>query len=322
MEVGPNLTLGTTGKQPDNTELQSKSISSKRLNVINIRHSFKPDDIVLTSSTRGDNLTEASGPPSPREGDIRNFGEVCQGLYRSSFPGSCNLEHLESLHLKTLVTLVTTPFEPQLEWWLKNVNHYCVKIPAHKTSEDTIPLMATAQVMKLLMDETKHPILIHCNKGKHRTGCMVASFRKLQGMDDVGAITEYHKYAGAKARAFDVAFISRIRREEVMKAVSELELTVPICHKQDHASPDESSEKETFIKEKNIHPSSHQQVDTSRTMVAPESPLSPILSVKASGPSVGELVDALSKLEDLRNKDTLTPPITPDSKTSTSRDTS
>jgi protein tyrosine/serine phosphatase len=31
-----------------------------------------------------------------------------------------------------------------------------------------------------VMDIRNHPLLIHCNKGKHRTGCLVGCFRKIQ----------------------------------------------------------------------------------------------------------------------------------------------
>jgi len=58
-----------------------------------------------SSPTRGRNvnMAEESGPPSPASGLIKNFGEVEQGLYRSSFPGSGNMEHLKSLQLKTIL---------------------------------------------------------------------------------------------------------------------------------------------------------------------------------------------------------------------------
>ena len=331
MEVGPNLIVGSTGKQPEHsTERQRNTISSKRLNEVNIRHSFKPNDIILGSSTCSDTSAEASGPPSPREGDIRHFGEIRTGIYRSSFPGSCNLEHLKSLKLKTLVTLVTTPFEPQVEQWLasSNVQHYRIKIPAHKTSEDAIPVEAIAQVMKLLNDDTKRPILMHCKKGKHRTGCMVACFRKLQGVDDVSAITEYHDYARPKARAFDVAFISRLRTEDVFGAVSSLKAPLePICHHDhDYASVSDGpisvlgKEKTVATYEEVTYAKDNSQgfdyqlqhLNTRRAMTAPMPPLSPAFAASRDpGLSVHELVDALSRIEDGRSKDTLTPPLTP-----------
>ena len=323
--------LGSTGKQLEHsTESQKKTISSKRLNQVNIKHSFKPDDIILADLPCSDASGEASGPPSPREGDIRNFGEISAGIYRSSFPGSCNIEHLQSLKLKTLITLVTTPFEPQVERWLssKDVKHYRINIPAHKTSEDVIPMEAIAQVMALLTDDTKRPILMHCNKGKHRTGCVVACFRKLQGMDDVNAITEYHNFARPKVRAFDVAFISRLRAKDVITAISSLKTSIePLCnHHNDHAIASKESMdilgkgKAAATDEKGPYTINrsrgldHQvyQVNTLRQTIVPEPPLSPATAaVSEPGLSVNELVDALSRIDEARHKDTLTPPSTP-----------
>lgn len=36
------------------------------------------------------------------------------------------------------------------------------------------------EALSRLLDVRTHPILIHCNKGKHRTGCLVGCLRKVQ----------------------------------------------------------------------------------------------------------------------------------------------
>ena len=333
MEVGPNRTFGSTGDQPERSEESHRnSISSKRLNEVNIKHSFSPNDVILASSACSVTSAEASGPPSPREGPIPNFGaiDMDKGIYRSSFPHSCNIEHLRSLKLKTLVTLVSTTFESDVEQWLvsSNVQHYRIKIPAHKSSDDTIPMEAVGQVMKLMTDETKCPILIHCNKGKHRTGCMTACFRKLQGMDDVRAITEYHEYAQPKARAYDVAFISKTRTREISDAVSNLNGPIePICQHHIHCTSNLLGRISAIEKEKagsidgerpyNTDDSEGsdlqlQRFSTGRPIAAPKPPLSPPFSAAVDlGFSASELVDALSRIEDGRNKAALTPPQTP-----------
>jgi len=83
-------------------------ISSQRLNTVNIRHLVCPNkpQVPAESSTTPKNgafSAEDSGPPSPASGQIPNFGEVAPGIYRSSFPYACNLEHLKALKLKTVV---------------------------------------------------------------------------------------------------------------------------------------------------------------------------------------------------------------------------
>jgi protein tyrosine/serine phosphatase len=48
---------------------------------------------------------------------------------------------------------------------------------ALSTKPTTYPLQ---EALSALLDVRTHPILIHCNKGKHRTGCLVGCLRKVQ----------------------------------------------------------------------------------------------------------------------------------------------
>jgi hypothetical protein len=53
---------------------------------------------------KGDMTVDDSGPPSPNNGGpVKNFGEVAPRFYRSSFPYAGNLDHLQSLGLKTIL---------------------------------------------------------------------------------------------------------------------------------------------------------------------------------------------------------------------------
>ena len=51
----------------------------------------------------GTATVEQTGPPTPQSGQVVNFGVVAQGIYRSSFPHPTNLEHLQSLKLRTIM---------------------------------------------------------------------------------------------------------------------------------------------------------------------------------------------------------------------------
>lgn len=319
--------IGRQGELPEcGEDMHKKSISSKRLNEVNIKHSFSPDDVVLASSASTYRITEASGPPSPREGLIPNFGaiDIDRGIYRSSFPHSCNLEHLKSLKLKTIVTLVPTTFESDVQDWLASsaIQHFRIKIAAHKSSEDAIPIEDIVRVMKLMTDETKRPILIHCNKGKHRTGCMTACFRKLHGLDDVSVITEYHEYARPKARGYDVAFISRLQIKEISTAVSNLKNSIePICHPQLHRTRVHLRETGSAEKEQAELANREGQSTTEeskgldipgRQTTAPTLPFSPPFSPPTDpGFCARDLTAALWNIEDGRDRAALTPPQTP-----------
>ncbi|KAK2763995.1 hypothetical protein FQN54_009614 [Arachnomyces sp. PD_36] len=169
-----------------------------------------------TCKTGGDILAtsadlERSRPPTPHgEGLPINFAEVVPGVYRSSFPLQPHLKALEKLDLKTIITLVDEEYPPEyLEFVEENeIVHHKIHIVANKdptvyASEETI-----LRVLRIVLDKSNHPLLIHCNKGKHRTGCIVACFRKVQGWSLTAAITEYLKYSEPKSRTLDRNFIT------------------------------------------------------------------------------------------------------------------
>ncbi|KAL8877673.1 MAG: hypothetical protein Q9198_004353 [Flavoplaca austrocitrina] len=189
------------------------------------------------NKTKGNFSVEDSGPPSPTSGTVLNFGEVAPGIYRSSFPMNGNFEHLRSLGLKTILTLVPQEYPAENVLFMKEngINHFQIPIPAHKNESITIPLENVANALDILHDTEKHPVLVHCNKGKvssyftslhphlpvitlhnpvhenrgvkHRTGCIIATYRLLSHWSPAATITEYRKYAGSKARPLDESFI-------------------------------------------------------------------------------------------------------------------
>lgn len=58
-----------------------------------------------------------------------------------------------------------------------------------------------------LLDTRNYPILIHCNKGKHRTGVLAGCVRKIQGWTLTSIFDEYRRFAGTKVRMLDQQFI-------------------------------------------------------------------------------------------------------------------
>ncbi|VAI61348.1 unnamed protein product [Triticum turgidum subsp. durum] len=56
-------------------------------------------------------------------------------------------------------------------------------------------------------DVRNHPVLIHCKRGKHRTGCVVGCLRKLQKWRLSSVLDEYLHFAAAKARKTDQRFM-------------------------------------------------------------------------------------------------------------------
>ncbi|KAK3029290.1 hypothetical protein RJ639_040126 [Escallonia herrerae] len=70
-----------------------------------------------------------------------------------------------------------------------------------------IPRVTITEALKILIDVRNHPVLIHCKRGKHRTGCVVGCLRKLQNWCLSSILEEYQRIAGTKSRATDMRFL-------------------------------------------------------------------------------------------------------------------
>ncbi|KAL8949883.1 MAG: hypothetical protein Q9222_004040 [Ikaeria aurantiellina] len=162
-----------------------------------------------SKKTKGTFSVEDSGPPSPTSGTVSNFAEVVPGIYRSSFPMGGNFEHLRSLGLKTILTLVPQDYPRENVLFMKDnhIQHFQIPIPAHKSESVRIPLQNIANALDILRNPAMHPVLVHCNKGKHRTGCIIACYRLLSHWSPAATITEYRKYSAPKNRSLDETFI-------------------------------------------------------------------------------------------------------------------
>lgn len=147
-----------------------------------------------------------------------NYGAVLPGcIYRSSYPEEKNYGFLKDVGIKTILTLVPEPLSPEYQDFMKDagIQHFHVHIKANK-GEVRVESCEMSRALRLIMDRTNHPILVHCNKGKHRTGCTIACFRRILGLDPETIRDEYHTYAGVKARFMDEVFFESFDLNSVM----------------------------------------------------------------------------------------------------------
>ncbi|KAL3427702.1 tyrosine phosphatase family protein [Phlyctema vagabunda] len=136
-----------------------------------------------------------------------NFGNVIPGIYRSSFPQAKDYEYLRALRLKTIVTLVKKDY-PQgfCEFMQANgIRHIVIDMKG--TKKQNIPEETMQSILRVVLDKANHPLLMHCNHGKHRTGCVTAVIRHISGWDVENIISEYENIAEPKIRDVDVAYI-------------------------------------------------------------------------------------------------------------------
>ncbi|KAL2131902.1 hypothetical protein VTI74DRAFT_4458 [Chaetomium olivicolor] len=137
-----------------------------------------------------------------------NFGVVVPGVYRSSFPQSDDYAFIKELKLKTIVTLVQKDFPQGYEAFLKKNGIRHVVFDMKGTKKEDIPLTTMKSILRLVLDRRNHPLLIHCNHGKHRTGCVIGVIRKMSGWDLDNIIGEYKTFADPKARECDINYIT------------------------------------------------------------------------------------------------------------------
>ncbi|KAL5865277.1 hypothetical protein ACOSQ3_002791 [Xanthoceras sorbifolium] len=153
-----------------------------------------------------------SPPPSPLPaGDELslvpplNFSMVDNGIFRSGFPDSANFTFLQTLRLRSIIYLCPEPYPDANTEFLKSngIRLFQFGIEGHKEPFVNIPEDMIREALKVLLDVRNHPVLIHCKRGKHRTGCLVGCLRKLQRWCLSSVFDEYQRFAAAKARVSD-----------------------------------------------------------------------------------------------------------------------
>ncbi len=138
-----------------------------------------------------------------------NFAMVMPGIYRSGYPSASNHTFLSTLKLRTLIYLCPEDCaKDNVEFYHShNINVLQFGIQGNKEPFVDIPEDVIADALGVLLDVTNHPVLIHCNKGKHRTGCLVGCLRKVQQWSLTSIFDEYRRFAVNKVRVLDQQFI-------------------------------------------------------------------------------------------------------------------
>jgi len=138
-----------------------------------------------------------------------NFAIVEKGVYRSGFPTKKNFPFLRHLGIKSVVYLCLEDYPDGNIEFLNSIDcklfHFGVA--GNKEPFVDIPEETILRALDVVFDVSNHPILIHCNKGKHRTGCLVGCLRKVRGWSMSAVFDEYRRFAFPKARFMDQQFI-------------------------------------------------------------------------------------------------------------------
>jgi len=138
-----------------------------------------------------------------------NFAMCAEGVYRGGFPSKRNCAFLRRVGLRSIVYLVPEdPPEYYLEFMRQNdIALLRCGMVGNKEPFVEIPPDAVAAAVVKVRDPANHPVYIHCDKGKHRTGCIVGGMRKAQHWSLAAILEEYRRFAGEKVRTLDQQFI-------------------------------------------------------------------------------------------------------------------
>ncbi|KNE69144.1 hypothetical protein AMAG_14000 [Allomyces macrogynus ATCC 38327] len=150
-----------------------------------------------------------------------NINLVAKGVYRSAFPKKKNFAFLKKLGLKSILTLILEDYPEQNVRFLEEngITLFQFGVAGNKEPFVDIPEDKIVAALACLLDKRNHPILIHCNKGKHRTGCLVGCLRKVQHWSHTSIFDEYRRFSHPKARSMDQQFIELFDVAKVWEVV-------------------------------------------------------------------------------------------------------
>ncbi|KAI8906829.1 protein-tyrosine phosphatase [Gorgonomyces haynaldii] len=138
-----------------------------------------------------------------------NFAMVNKNIYRSGLPGQRNFPFLKKLGLKSIMYLCDDDISPQYAEFLKEekIQIFHIKTAGNKEPFLEMDKNEIAKCLLTVIDESHHPILLHCNKGKYRVGCLVGCLRKVQQWSMASIFDEYRRFSGTSFRVADQDFI-------------------------------------------------------------------------------------------------------------------
>ena len=158
--------------------------------------SHSPVPIISTILSSSSPLSITLFPPL-------SFGLVSPGIYRSGCPAIRNLPFLRTLELKSIVYLGGTIDQYPTETF-QHLRDLSIAIQSFDIGSNCEPFQTSdfdpfQQALTYALDSRNQPCLVHCNKGKHRTGCFVGIIRRLSGQSLSSTFSEYTRFIGGES---------------------------------------------------------------------------------------------------------------------------
>ncbi|MGA3085577.1 MAG: tyrosine-protein phosphatase [Thermodesulfobacteriota bacterium] len=158
--------------------------------------------------------------------DVPNFYKINDNLYRSGQPTKCGFIQLYQMGIRTIINLREFPWDNDKEGEKVGLKIFNVRINGGLIANDAETNKAVLEVINILKDQKRWPVLIHCLHGSDRTGFICALYRILIEkwcIDD--AINEMVNGGYGFHRDFFINIINSIEDE---KNIKELRKTLGI----------------------------------------------------------------------------------------------
>lgn len=136
-------------------------------------------------STEGKKPVEHRPAISVSRPGVPNLFQVSETLYRGGQPNAEGYEELRKLGIKTVVNLRSFGNDESLVKEAK-LDYLRIDIDGWQPSHDEI-----VEFLRVVTDEDKTPVYVHCRHGADRTGVMTAAYRVvIESWDKKSAIEE------------------------------------------------------------------------------------------------------------------------------------
>ncbi|KAL7270433.1 protein-tyrosine-phosphatase [Rhizina undulata] len=133
------------------------------------------------------------------------FSIVEDKLYRGSYPRPLNFKFLESLRLKTILSLTPEPLIDSVQEWCRGLGIQMLHLPPSKPGKKGAPLeySVARKAVEIMLDSTNAPLFVHCLNGSEVAGLAMASLRKLQFWQTPTIFSELMRFS-ENHRSFEV----------------------------------------------------------------------------------------------------------------------
>lgn len=231
----PDIRVTNEETMAPNTMYEDDIVIRSRLSKYKLNDEVKPEEIEYDEDAddKFDKLKQKEIEQQYKQGSLdeslsppENFAPVINKIYRSSFPQPNNFAFLKKLNLKLVLCLIPEEYPSIHEEFFQaeGIKLFQLGMSGNKEPFVKIPHDLITEAIKIVIDPKNQPILIHCNRGKHRTGCLVGVLRRLQQWSLTIIFDEYRKFAAPKERPMDQQFIELYNETEILQYAKENEL--------------------------------------------------------------------------------------------------